>query len=185
MNEVVQQNKALEAANKQLAATVAESEERMRIALEETRLKAEETEQKISVMQRGLNCLEKLLGLRRFRQLANANRGHHKSAVLDQLCGRTAESDKSPDLISPPSLIDYFPADTDIYSLQVISWFKQLSVSELKVDNLRSFFAENNGNKNAKSVAAKQCEPVDKTSQSSEDVSMEVDDDEELLEIYN
>ena len=46
--------------------------------------KQEEDTHQITLLQRGSNCLEKVLGLRRFRQVVNGDRGEPNSAVLDQ-----------------------------------------------------------------------------------------------------
>jgi hypothetical protein len=95
-------NKQLaEQLNTQLVEQLA-AQHRMRSAIDETRIataklqreaqeQLDEAKKMNSTMQRGMNCLEKLLGLHRFRQVVRANRPdtNTKSTVLDQLRAKT------------------------------------------------------------------------------------------------
>ena len=115
--------KAQEEMNKQLAEQLntrlveqLAAQHRMRSAIEETRIAAaklqRETQEQLdeakkmnSTMQRGMNCLEKLLGLRRFRQVVRANRTdtNTKSTVLDQLRAKTNLQNAKIEVVSSTS----------------------------------------------------------------------------------
>ncbi|KAK4156606.1 hypothetical protein C8A00DRAFT_30575 [Chaetomidium leptoderma] len=126
--------------------------------------KQEQLASNISALQRGMKCLDKLLGLRRFRQVVNANRGEASSTVLEQQ-GRKIGT--------------------------MLSWFERMSMNDFRPEEMRSFFEKhkggrgkvgNNSDAQAGQEAGKEAgkEGVYIAAQTTEGGDMEVEEEDEL-----
>ncbi|KAG7285980.1 hypothetical protein NEMBOFW57_008276 [Staphylotrichum longicolle] len=81
--------------------------------LREVTKQQEENTHQIKLLQRGTRCLEKILGLRRFRQVVNGDRGEANSSVLDQQQRKIGT---------------------------MLAWFERMSLNEFKPEDIRWFF---------------------------------------------
>jgi len=97
--------------------------------------KQEEDTHQITLLQRGSNCLEKVLGRRRFRQVVNGDRGEPNSAVLDPTSQEHWHSKSAvPHFL--PSLISFELT----FAAQMLAWFERMSLNEFKPEDIRWYF---------------------------------------------
>lgn len=102
--------------------------------LREVTKQQEENTHQIKLLQRGTRCLEKILGLRRFRQVVHGDRGEANPSVLDQQQRKIG----TVSLRCSFSRV-LFPFRVNTLE-QMLAWFERMSLNEFKPEDIRWFF---------------------------------------------